>query len=70
MPFSGMLRCVARVRTYVSEEHLASIIRVTKIGEVGRTLAITSNRKTLRTLQMRPFKPVHYHYVYIMTCAK
>jgi hypothetical protein len=30
-----MLRRVALVRTDVSEEHSASIIRVTRIGEVG-----------------------------------
>jgi SpoU rRNA methylase family enzyme len=35
-----MLRHVALVRTDVSEELSASIIRVTRIGEVG-TLAIT-----------------------------
>jgi hypothetical protein len=34
-----MLRCVALVRTDVSEEVSASIIRVTRIGEVGTTLA-------------------------------
>jgi hypothetical protein len=32
MPFSGMLHRVALVRTSVSEEHIASIIRVTRIG--------------------------------------
>jgi hypothetical protein len=32
-----MLRRVALVRTYVSEERSASIIRVTSIGEVGIT---------------------------------
>jgi hypothetical protein len=42
-----MLRRVALVRTDVSEEHSASIIRVTRIGELG-TLAVTSNRRTLR----------------------
>jgi hypothetical protein len=39
-----MLRRVAVVRTDVSEELSASIIRVTRIGELGTTLAVTSNR--------------------------
>jgi hypothetical protein len=43
----GMLRRVDLVRTDVSEELSASIIRVTRIGEL-RTLAVTSNRHTLR----------------------
>jgi hypothetical protein len=43
----GMLRRVALVRTDVSEELSASIIRMTRIGELG-TLAITSNPGTLR----------------------
>jgi hypothetical protein len=41
MPSSGMLRRVAHVRTDVSEELITSIIRVTRIGELG-TLAVTS----------------------------
>jgi hypothetical protein len=45
---SGMLRRVALVRTDVSEEPSASFIRVTRIGELGTTLAATSNRLTLR----------------------
>jgi hypothetical protein len=45
---SGMLRRVALVRTDVSEEPSASFIRVTRIGELGTTLAATSNRRTLR----------------------
>jgi hypothetical protein len=45
---SGMLRRVALVRTDVSEELSTSIIRVTRIGELGTTLAVTSNRRTLR----------------------
>jgi hypothetical protein len=43
-----MLRRVAFVRTDVSEEPGASFIRVTNIGELGTTLAATSNRRTLR----------------------
>jgi hypothetical protein len=59
-----MLRRVARVKTYVSEESSVSIIRVTKIGELGTTLVflrsvfpllVTSNvpsSPTLVTLMM------------------
>jgi hypothetical protein len=39
-----MLRRVALVRADVAEERIASIITVTRIGELLRTLAITSNR--------------------------
>jgi hypothetical protein len=39
---------VALVRTDVSEERSPSFIRVTRIGEVGITLAVTSNQRTLR----------------------
>jgi hypothetical protein len=47
MPFSGMLRHVALVRTDVSEKPSASIIRMTRIGELGTMLAVTSNRYTM-----------------------
>jgi hypothetical protein len=47
---SGMLRRVALVRTDVSEEPSSSIIRVTRIGELETTLAVTSSRRTLRLL--------------------
>jgi hypothetical protein len=43
-----MLRRVALVRTDVSEELNATFIRVTRIDELGATLAATSNRRTLR----------------------
>jgi hypothetical protein len=36
-----MLRHVALVRTDVSEELSASITRVTRIGELGTTIAVT-----------------------------
>jgi hypothetical protein len=48
MASSGMLRRVALVRTDVSEELSLSFIRVTRIGEIGTTLAVTSNRRNLR----------------------
>jgi hypothetical protein len=41
-----MLRRVALVRTDVSEELSASFIRVTRIRELGTTLAVTTNRHT------------------------
>jgi hypothetical protein len=44
MESSGKLRRVALVRTDVSEELSAYIIRVTRIGELGTKLAVTSNR--------------------------
>jgi hypothetical protein len=44
MVSSGMLRRVALVRTDVSVEPSASFIRVTRIGELGTTVAATSNR--------------------------
>jgi hypothetical protein len=43
-----MLRRVAIVRTDASEELSASFIRVTTIGEIGTTLAVTSIRRMLR----------------------
>jgi hypothetical protein len=48
MASSGMLRRVTLVRTGVSEELSTSFIRVTRIGELGTTLAVTSDRRTLR----------------------
>jgi hypothetical protein len=48
MPCSGMLCRVALVRADVSEEPSTSIIRVTRIGEVGTTLTVTNNRSILR----------------------
>jgi hypothetical protein len=46
MVSSGMLRRVAVVRTDVSEELSDSFMRVTRIGELRTTLAVTSNRRT------------------------
>jgi DNA-binding TFAR19-related protein (PDSD5 family) len=48
MASSRMLRRVALVRTDVSEELSASIIKVTRIGELGTKLAVTNNRHAQR----------------------
>jgi hypothetical protein len=48
VPSYGMLCRAALMRTNVSEEHIVSIIRVTRIGELETTLAVTSNPSTQR----------------------
>jgi hypothetical protein len=52
-----MLRRVALLRTDVSEELSASFIRVI-IGELGTTLAVTSNPRTLRRNSVVPSSPI------------
>jgi hypothetical protein len=49
MPYSQMLRRVALVRTDVLEGPITSVIRTTRIGKLGTTLAVTSNQSTLLT---------------------
>jgi hypothetical protein len=46
MPSSGMRRRVALVRKNVSKERIANIIVVKRIGGLGITLAVTSDRST------------------------
>jgi hypothetical protein len=48
MESSVMLRRVAFIKTDVSEEPNAAIIRVTRIDELGTTLTVTRNRCALR----------------------
>jgi hypothetical protein len=50
MPSLRKLSHVALVRTDGSEESIVSIIRVTKVGELGTTLAVTSNRSARTSL--------------------
>jgi hypothetical protein len=58
-----MLRRVALVRTHVSEEHNASI-RMTRIGELGTSLAVIptaflrSVRRLLVTASVVPSSPI------------
>jgi hypothetical protein len=47
-----MLCRMALVRTDVSEELSGSFIRVTRIGELGTTLDVTSNRQVLSSSEM------------------
>jgi hypothetical protein len=47
-----MLQLVALVRTGVSKEHIASIIKVIRIRELVTTLAVTRNRRKLRRNNM------------------
>jgi hypothetical protein len=42
-----MLCSVALVRTDISEERIASIIKMTRIGELGTTLGANIDRNTL-----------------------
>jgi hypothetical protein len=58
MASSGMLRRVALVRMDVSEELNASIIRVTRIGELGATLALTRNPHRLLVMANVPSSPI------------
>jgi hypothetical protein len=53
-----MLRCVALVRADVSEERISSIIKVTRIGELGTTLALTSVLPLLVTANVVPSSPI------------
>jgi hypothetical protein len=50
---NGVFCRVALVRTDVSEELSASFIRVTRIGDLGTTLAVTNNRRTLGNSSQR-----------------
>jgi hypothetical protein len=59
-----MLHRVALVRTDVSEELSTSFIRVTRIGELGTTLAVTSNRRTLRR------NTKNYHLVFLRSVRR
>jgi hypothetical protein len=54
MQSSGMLHRVALVRTDVSQERNVSIIRVTRIDELGTTLAVISHPGTQLVVPRSP----------------
>jgi hypothetical protein len=53
-----MLGRVALVKIDISEECIASITSVTRIGEIGTTLPITNNRRTLQIIPVTLFMEV------------
>jgi BRCT domain type II-containing protein len=64
MASSGMLRRVALIRTDFSEEISVYIIKVTRIGVLRTTLAVISNRRTVRRntkIKMLNLKPQIVH---------
>jgi hypothetical protein len=65
MASSGKLHRVAFVRINVSEELRASFIRVTRIGELGTMLAVTSNR---RTLQRATQRNIPEYAIFLISC--
>jgi hypothetical protein len=65
MASSRMLRRVALVRTDVLEVLSTSFIRVTRIGERGTKLAVTSNRRILHSHRRENFKS----YIALTGCA-
>jgi hypothetical protein len=52
MASSVMLRRVALVRSDVSDDLSASIIRVTRVSELGTMLAVTSNGPTILRISL------------------
>jgi hypothetical protein len=75
MSSSGMLCRVTLVRTDVSEQRIASIMWVTRIGELGTMLAKTRNRNiivfllvVLRLLVVANFVPSSPTHIYVYIC--
>jgi hypothetical protein len=65
-----MLRRVVFVKTDVSEELSASFIKVTRMDELGTTLAVTSNRCTLLvTASVVPSSPVLVTLMEALRCS-
>jgi hypothetical protein len=61
-----MLRRVTLVRTDVSEELSASFIRVTRIGELGTTIAVTSNDACCEEIPRRHSSLLYQVYLYLL----
>jgi hypothetical protein len=54
---------VALVSTDISEENIASIIRVTRTGELGKALAVTSNPSIPRRNTISVLTGATWHYI-------
>jgi hypothetical protein len=67
---SGMLRSVTLLAIHVSRERIAFIIRVTRIGELGTTLAVTCNNVLpLLVTANVPSSPVFVTLMMEMACS-
>jgi hypothetical protein len=52
MPFSGMFRGVALVRTDNTEEVGVAVVRVTRISDLRTKIAVTYTRRTFHTIKL------------------
>jgi hypothetical protein len=64
-----MLRRVALLRTYVPDQHIASIIRLTKIDELGATLAVTTNVAKKQHFLQEPHGLTYQNTVFFLVTA-
>jgi hypothetical protein len=68
---SGMLHSVVLVRTDVSEDSIVSVIRLTRVSELGTTLAISCNRSTQSRFLQEPHAVTsHKTAFFIVTAVK
>jgi hypothetical protein len=58
-----MLRSVALVTTEVSDKLSASLIRVTRIAELGTTLAVSCDCEERRLLRYKPQFVLHRRHI-------
>jgi ABC-type taurine transport system substrate-binding protein len=69
MASSGMLHCVALVSTDVSEELIASIIRMTRIGKLGTSLVRANSVPSLPIIVTLMMKAISSSETSVLTRA-